>query len=205
MLAEMTEVTWIGERAIRRVFDGETPEANRAARALRAAMQGAPGVEDLIVGARTLTVILERGAHGEAVLDRMQRPVDTSIRSTGAEHTIPVTYDGEDLAGVAERTGRTIDDVITLHTGDTYTVAFLGFAPGFPYLIGLPRLLHLPRLATPRVRVPAGAVAIAGEFAGIYPRATAGGWNLLGRTETVIFEDARPLLSPGDTVRFMPA
>ncbi|MGA9853848.1 MAG: 5-oxoprolinase subunit PxpB [Gammaproteobacteria bacterium] len=125
----------------------------------------------------------------------------------GREHDIAVTYNGEDLSDVAKITGLDIDEVIRRHSSVTYTVAFLGFAPGFPYLTGLDAKLQVPRLRSPRTQVPAGSVAIAGEFSGIYPRNTPGGWRLLGRTDTVLFDPDRAspaLLAPGDKVHFRP-
>ncbi|HEY0117317.1 MAG TPA: urea amidolyase family protein [Cellulomonas sp.] len=122
---------------------------------------------------------------------------------------IPVVYDGEDLAAVAELTGRSPDEVVSRHLAGRYRVAFGGFMPGFAYLVGLDPVLQVPRLATPRTRVPAGAVAIAGEYAAVYPGPTPGGWRLLGGTDAVMFDpfrDERPaLLAPGDAVRFVRA
>jgi KipI family sensor histidine kinase inhibitor len=121
------------------------------------------------------------------------------------EHEFIVRYDGEDLEEVAKITGLDIDEVIQCHCTPIYTVAFLGYAPGFPYLVGLDNRLQVPRLETPRTRVPAGAVAIAGEFSGIYPRATPGGWRLLGCSDAILFDPYRPspaLLAPGDKVHF---
>lgn len=92
-----------------------------------------------------------------------------------------------------------------LHTGAAYTVAFTGFAPGFGYLTGLPSPLRQPRLDSPRTRVPAGSVGLAGEFTGVYPRESPGGWRLLGHTTTPLFDahaDPPALLAPGDRVRF---
>jgi KipI family sensor histidine kinase inhibitor len=121
--------------------------------------------------------------------------------------SIPVRYDGEDLAAVAQALGIDRKGVIALHCAPLYTVAFTGFAPGFPYLLGLPREIELPRLEVPRVEVPAGSVAVAAEYCGIYPRSSPGGWNLLGRTDVTLFDPAREppaLLGPGDHVRFQP-
>jgi KipI family sensor histidine kinase inhibitor len=121
-------------------------------------------------------------------------------------HEIPVTYDGEDLPAVAAAARLSEEQVVALHAAATYTVAFLGFSRGFPYLAGVPAQLQLPRRATPRVRVPAGSVAIAGEACGIYPAASSGGWHLLGRTDQVLFDpSATPpsRLAPGDLVRFV--
>lgn len=129
------------------------------------------------------------------------------LRGRVREHDIEVTYNGEDLKEVARVTGLSIIEVILCHSAATYTVAFLGFAPGFPYLAGLDPKLRMPRLQSPRTQVPAGAVAIADEFSGIYPQATPGGWRILGHTNTVLFDVSRPtpaLLMPSDTVHFQP-
>lgn len=95
---------------------------------------------------------------------------------------VPVVYDGPDLAEVAARARITVTRLIELHSAPVYQVRLMGFSPGFPYLTGLDSRLHTPRRSTPRPSVPAGAVAIGGEYTGIYPVATAGGWNLIGRT-----------------------
>lgn len=119
---------------------------------------------------------------------------------------IPVRYDGADLDEVAALVGMTPDDVVAAHCETEYRVDFFGFAPGFAYLIGLPVQLHLPRRATPRTRVPAGAVAIAASYAAIYPQTSPGGWHLLGSTDVPMFNPTRAdqpsLLQPGDRVRF---
>jgi KipI family sensor histidine kinase inhibitor len=123
---------------------------------------------------------------------------------------IPTVYGrerGPDIGFVAEHNGLTIEDVIRRHSGVTYTVYMLGFTPGFPYLGGLPDALATPRLETPRQRVPAGSVGIAGAQTGVYPLATPGGWRLIGWTPVVLFDAARTppaLLRPGDRVRFVP-
>ncbi|RYD25598.1 MAG: 5-oxoprolinase subunit PxpB, partial [Verrucomicrobiaceae bacterium] len=122
----------------------------------------------------------------------------------GVEKRIPVCYDGPDLEEVAAATGLSRDEVIWLHGSAVYTVAAVGFSPGFPYLTGLPEKLHLPRRSTPRTCVEAGSVAIAGGQAGIYPSASPGGWHVLGRTGETLFDPdaALPaLLRPGDRVR----
>jgi KipI family sensor histidine kinase inhibitor len=119
---------------------------------------------------------------------------------------VPVRYDGADLADVAERTGLSVDDVVSRHTQPVYTVAFCGFSPGFGYLTGLDAALRLPRRQSPRVRVPAGAVAIADRYSGVYPRAAPGGWHILGHTDTPMWMiDQQPpaLLRPGCRVRFV--
>lgn len=127
--------------------------------------------------------------------------------------TIRVRYDAADIGDVARQLAISEDEVVALHSAGEYTVAFMGFAPGFPYLIehsgreAVAELLALPRLATPRTEVPAGSVAVAAGYCGVYPRNSPGGWNLLGRTEIELFDPAREppaLLAPGTSVRFSP-
>jgi len=165
------------------------------------------GIVDLVPAARTLLVRFEpRVISPREVtffLENTQpSPVDRQPENTV---TIPVHYDGADLAEVAERIGTDVTGVIGLHTAADYVVAFGGFAPGFGYLTGLDPRLHLPRRAVPRTRVPVGSVAIAGEYAGVYPRSSPGGWHLLGRTGISLWGTERTppaLLTPGTRVRF---
>ncbi|MFN0069130.1 MAG: 5-oxoprolinase subunit PxpB [Limisphaerales bacterium] len=124
---------------------------------------------------------------------------------------VPVVYDGPDLAGVATHAGLAREEVIRRHAAGRYIVALLGFAPGFPYLLGLDPALHTPRLDTPRPVVPAGSVAIGGAHTGIYPARLPGGWNLIGRTSLTLVRSAPAnapkdcfLFAPGDRVRFVP-
>ncbi|NLU77928.1 allophanate hydrolase subunit 1 [Micromonospora sp. HNM0581] len=119
---------------------------------------------------------------------------------------VPVSYDGQDLARVAELWRTDIPGVTRRLRGTEFQVAFCGFSPGFGYLTGLPAELAVPRLATPRQRVPAGSVALAGRYAGIYPTASPGGWLLVGTTEVTLFDvtaDPPALLSPGLRVRLV--
>jgi KipI family sensor histidine kinase inhibitor len=121
---------------------------------------------------------------------------------------LPVTYGGPDIDDVARFSGLSPEEVVSRHLASEYTVGFLGFAPGFAYLLGGDPLLNVPRLDEPRVRVPAGSVAVAGPYSGVYPRDTPGGWRLSGATETILFDQARTppaLLAAGDHVRFVPA
>jgi len=125
----------------------------------------------------------------------------------GRLHVIPVQYDGPDLAIVADRLRLAADEVARRHTERIYRVLFLGFVPGFGYLGPLDSALALPRRPEPRRRVPAGSVAIAGEQTAVYPVETPGGWHLIGRTETILFDPNRDppnLLAAGDRVRFEP-
>lgn len=139
--------------------------------------------------------------------------LDTNAASEGdtggSVVEIPVQYGGDcgpDLASVATAAGMAVDEVIALHCAGDYRVAMLGFAPGFPYLIGLDPRLATPRLASPRAHVPAGSVGIGGAQTGIYPRSGPGGWLLIGRTDLGLFDaarDAPAALAPGDRVRFV--
>jgi KipI family sensor histidine kinase inhibitor len=142
----------------------------------------------------------------QAVLAALQDVPDTA--DNVREVQIPVFYGGEagpDLAAVAAQTGLSEAEVITRHSAATYRVAMLGFAPGFPYLLGLDPALAVPRRVDPRMRVPAGSVAIGGSQTGIYPQALPGGWQLIGRTPRALFDldaSSPSLLRPGDRVRF---
>ena len=152
---------------------------------------------------------LEASARLEAVVEAAAATADQP--HDAPLHELRVRYggdDGPDLASVAEEVGRSPADVIELHAATTYEVLFIGFAPGFAYLGELAPSLVVPRLATPRPRVPAGSVAIAGPMTAVYPHASAGGWRLLGRTDARLFDPgATPpaRLRPGDRVRFVPA
>lgn len=122
-------------------------------------------------------------------------------------HVIPVTYDGEDLSDVADLVGMSADSVIARHSAATYTVDFIGFSPGYPYLSGLDPALDIPRLPTPRTRVPAGSVGLAAGATSVYPTASPGGWRLIGRTSLALFDAGRDepsLLRAGDVVTFEP-
>jgi KipI family sensor histidine kinase inhibitor len=137
-------------------------------------------------------------------------PALTSPDTTPADDSrlieIPVRYDGPDLAEVAERTGMTVAEVMERHSSRTYRAYLSGFAPGFAYLGDLDESLILPRRSSPRVRVPAGSVAIAAAQTAVYPLETPGGWHLIGSTECVMFDaqrDPPALIRAGDTVRFI--
>ncbi|SHN45439.1 5-oxoprolinase subunit PxpB [Cryptosporangium aurantiacum] len=184
------------------LIDTPDPAALRAEIVRRAL----PGVEDVVPGARTVLVRMSPGYAPDLRWAADWRPDEASLQA-GRELTIPVHYDGPDLDDVAARAGVGTDDVVALHTGAVYTVAFTGFAPGFGYLTGLPDPLRVPRRSEPRTRVPAGAVGLAGEFTGVYPRPSPGGWQLIGHTEQTLWDataDPPAFLSPGDRVRFVP-
>lgn len=163
-------------------------------------------VTDLVPGART--VLFDGVDWGH--LDDLLAGVDSSRLSappaSGNLVEVPTTYDGPDLAAVAELWQVSVEEAIEQHTTIEYVVAFCGFAPGFAYCAGLPPHLAVPRLPSPRSRVPAGAVGVAGEFTGIYPGPSPGGWRLLGRTDLVLWQPASPTpatLTPGTRVRFV--
>ncbi len=184
----------------------------RAAQQLRASINRElpVGVRELLPGYNTLLVEFDPLQLDAAeLLQRLPESMqDSRFTVVARTHDIEVRYQGEDLEDVARLTGLDITEVIRRHSAATYTVAFLGFAPGFPYLVGLDAKLRVPRLPSPRARVPAGAVAIADEFSGIYPQATPGGWRILGHTKVVLFDAARAspaLCMPGDHVHFRPA
>ncbi|MZD08506.1 carboxyltransferase domain-containing protein [Streptomyces sp. SID5785] len=165
-----------------------------------------PPVTEIVPGART---VLLDGVPEPAALARELTAwtVPRTPPAEGAVITLPVVYDGPDLAEVARLWGVPEDEVAARHSSYTYRVAFCGFAPGFGYLTGLPGPLHVPRRATPRTRVPAGAVALAGPYAAVYPRATPGGWQIIGTYAEPerLWDPSREqaaLLTPGTRVRF---
>lgn len=165
------------------------------------------GVEELIPAAKT--VLIRFDPHTVTVQQLVAHVrARQLVRRSATEGTaveIEVCYDGEDLEYVAEYLNVTTDEVVRRHTGTEYTVAFTGFAPGFGYLVGSENALDVPRRASPRVRIPAGSVALAGPFSGVYPRESPGGWQLIGRTSATLWDltAERPaLLQPGDRVRF---
>jgi KipI family sensor histidine kinase inhibitor len=187
-----------------------------AAHALRTA--NLPGISDIAPAYASLLVRFDPLAHPDGGALRAALagvlPADgtpSSAQEVAARTVdIPVCYGGAhgaDLDAVAEHAGLSRDDAIARHAASEYSVAMLGFAPGFPYLLGLDPALHVPRRANPRTRVPPGSVAIGGVQTGIYPRELPGGWNLIGRTPLALFDPGREracLLAPGDRVRFHP-
>jgi KipI family sensor histidine kinase inhibitor len=175
------------------------------------------GVIDLIPGARTVLISFDPAVTGQAALaaDLSTRPVlaagpaseKTTTPQDGASLELPIRYDGPDLAEVAALTGLSVAEVIERHAASSYLVAFTGFAPGFGYLSGGDPGLQVPRRDTPRTMVAAGAVGLAGEFTGIYPRNGPGGWQIIGHTAATMWDvDRAPaaLLRPGVRVTFRP-
>jgi KipI family sensor histidine kinase inhibitor len=209
-------VLQLGERAflIREADRATVATATRAA-ALAAALRAEqiPAVLEVVAAGASVAVHIDPFAPEAGKVEQRLRIVaahldEVPALSEARTHHIPVRYDGPDLADVAARTGLSIADVIARHTAVEYHVLALGFAPGFAYLGELDPALRLPRHDTPRPRVPAGSVAIAGAQTAVYPSTTPGGWHLIGSTATRLFDAARApaaLLSAGDRVRFVPA
>lgn len=208
-MSEPPRVRQVGDRALLLELCDSTA-ALAAAEAARA--HWGDQLQDVVPGHRTVLLAWDRQelSVGE-VMSFLEQAGAFADRSgdddapAKARITIPVVYDGADLDDVARRLAVTRERVVELHTASEYQVAFVGFVPGFPYLIGGDPLLDVPRLQTPRTEVPAGSVAVAAGYCGIYPRAAPGGWNLLGRTELELFDverDPPALLAPGTRVRF---
>ena len=168
-----------------------------------------PEVEAVIPGDDSILLVLRGGVGISAGLRAaVEMPLDLRPQAESRLHRIVVSYGGKagpDLAALAERAGLSQQDWIAQHAAAEYRVAFLGFQPGFPYLAGLPEKLRAPRRAEPRVRVPAGSLAIGGTYAGIYPKSGPGGWQIVGVTDVVLFDPRQSspaLFAPGDRVRF---
>jgi len=166
------------------------------------------GVVDVVPAARTVLLVTDPARTTlAAVADAVRRATPkTGARATSDALELPVHYDGEDLEELAGLLELTPDELVARHTGAEWTVAFCGFSPGFGYLTQPGADWDVPRRATPRTRVPPGAVALAGEFSGVYPRESPGGWQLIGRTDVAVFDLARDpaaLLRPGTRVRFV--
>ncbi|HST03792.1 MAG TPA: 5-oxoprolinase subunit PxpB [Chloroflexia bacterium] len=176
-----------------------------------------PGIVDLVPGYASILVIFEPTILGEESLRVLLREGEVFVgmgndgeSDTGSRHVIPVAYGGEfgpDLDSVAEMHALTPAEVIRLHSGRVYKVAFLGFLPGFAYMRRLSKRIASPRLSVPRPRVPSGSVGLAGFQTGVYPFTSPGGWQIIGRTGVNIWDPTRAepaLFAPGDTVRFAP-
>jgi KipI family sensor histidine kinase inhibitor len=177
--------------------------------ALYAALAEAPpeGVVDVVPAARTVLLVTDPA---RTTLDAVAAAVRRTTplpggRPSGGTVELPVHYDGADLREAAESLSLSPAELVQRHTGAEWTVAFCGFAPGFGYLVQPGAEWDVPRRATPRTKVPPGSVALAGEFSGVYPRESPGGWQLIGRTDVAVFDLARDpaaLLRPGTRVRF---
>ena len=199
-----------GDRALLVECDG-TAEVLALTAALRVAEL--PGVEDIVPAARTVLIKLAGVGYQAPTRQRLAgvRSIDDARSDASGppggrvDVVIDVIYDGEDLHEVARLTGLPARQVVAAHTGTPWRVGFSGFAPGFGYLIGGDERLAVPRRSDPRTRVPVGAVGLAGEFSGIYPRESPGGWQLIGRTSAALWDVEREnpaLLVPGMWVQF---
>jgi KipI family sensor histidine kinase inhibitor len=209
-----------GDSALLVTFDERIDlVANRKAHDLAQALvhaqvaQPLPGLGEAVPGYVTLVVhydplLLDYSTVEQYVWQNLSAGETQAIEPRRVE--VPVIYGGEagpDLAFVAEHCGLAEAEVIRIHSGRDYPVYMMGFTPGFPYLGGMDAAIAVPRLSTPRSRVPGGSVGIAGEQTGIYPLDSPGGWRIIGRTSLRLFEPTREppfLLAPGDLVRFRP-
>jgi KipI family sensor histidine kinase inhibitor len=174
---------------------------------LNLAWEGVPGVLERIPGARTVLVRFDplRVSASDLAIALAATEIDTAHLPGTGEVTVPVRYDGEDLAEAASLLEVSAEELVNRHLAADWRVAFSGFAPGFGYVVSSDPLFDVPRRSSPRTRVPAGSVALAGQFTGVYPRESPGGWQLIGRTDAVMWDidrDPPALLSPGTTVRF---
>ncbi|MFV0137183.1 5-oxoprolinase subunit PxpB [Streptomyces sp. HMX87] len=186
------------------VSSGDEAQALHA-ELLRRRAEGALTAREIVPAART---VLLDGVTDRAWLasELAAAEVPPAPSHAGRIVRIPVRYDGPDLADVAAHWGVAEREVARIHAGTEFVVAFCGFAPGFGYLTGLPARYDVPRRPTPRTAVPAGSVALAGPYTGVYPRSSPGGWQLIGSTDAVLWDHTRvpaALLSPGTRVRFV--
>jgi KipI family sensor histidine kinase inhibitor len=216
----MTRVHPYGDRALL-VEVADVGEVVALTDALAGTAECEALVEEVVPGARTVLLVARPDVSpdrfrtvvsrlvAEAPRTSTTGPTMVEVRAPASLETtveIPVTYDGPDLADVAGLTGLAPEEVVAAHTGTPWRVAFGGFAPGFAYLVGGDPRLRVPRRESPRTRVPPGAVGLAGEFSGVYPRASPGGWRLVGRTDLPMWDvdrDPPALLTAGATVRFV--
>lgn len=197
----------VGTRALLVEVAGQAEVRALYAEALRRRAAGDFHADDVVPGART---VLFDGLASAGSLAR-SLPGWTWVPESGSDGPVvevPAVYDGEDLPAVGAAWGMTPAEVGRTHSSFGYTVAFCGFSPGFAYMTGLPPRLAVGRLETPRTAVPAGSIAVAGEFTAIYPRSSPGGWRLIGRTDLELWDvhrDPPALLGPGVRVRFVEA
>ena len=193
----------VGDRALLLELAGN----EHAVKVARRARSELVGVVDVVPGHETVLVTFD----GEASADRAIALAEAALADDHAPPEpalveLAVTYDGPDLAEVAQLVSLSPEDVVARHCAVSYTAGFLGFTPGFAYLLGLDERLQVPRRTEPRTHVPGGTVAIAGVYSGVYPRESPGGWRLLGRTDAALFDAEREppaLLAAGDRVRFV--
>jgi len=165
-----------------------------------------PALREAHAGEQSILVRFDPTANGaREIKDALTQLVPHQQPRTHAAVTLPIRYDGPDLAAVADGANLSVEAAVAMHQRATYRVAFCGFTPGFAYLTGLPEALHLPRLDSPRTVVPQGSVAIAAHYCAVYPSKSPGGWLLIGTCDTKLFDPATTppaLLTPGTTVNF---
>lgn len=188
----------LGDRAIR-----FARPAGVAPRAIVEAVRAWDGVVDVVVARDDVAAYFDREPRVEPARIAALATLPAELAS-GRTIDLHATYDGPDLDDVARACETTVDEVVALHAGATYVVETMGFAPGFAYLTGLdPRLAAIARRASPRPRVPAGSLAIAGGYTAVYPFDSPGGWHLIGRVDERMFGAEGALLRLGDRVRFV--
>ncbi len=197
---------WVGERGLR----VETGAATLACYELLVS-QKLSEIDDVIPADGSLLLVLRNGAEVSAALrEALSIPAMASPTLTGTLHVVSAEYGGgagPDLLELAARACMDEASYVSKHAAVEYRVDFLGFQPGFPYLSGLPEALQSPRRKTPRIRIEAGSIAIGGRYTGIYPTAGPGGWQIIGRTSSILFDverDPPTLFLPGDRIRFVP-
>jgi KipI family sensor histidine kinase inhibitor len=185
----------------------ELPDTNAAIRVARHLRDACPELTEVVPGHRTVLAVWNTRPDADLTALAARALDEPDPHIPGRTIEIPVTYDGPDLTEVTALTRLSPEEVVARHMRPDYLVAFIGFAPGFAYLVGGDERLHVPRRDDPRERVPAGSVALAGPYSGIYPREGPGGWRLLGSTTAVLFDATREppaTLAPGDRVRLVP-
>ena len=196
------ELRPVGRRAVL----AEVADSGSARSLAAYARSARVAAEEVVPGART--VLFDGVPDLDALRGLVAGWVPGTDTAPGELVEVPVVYDGADLDDVAARWDTDVAGVVQRHTGTEFVSAFCGFAPGFAYLAGLPEEYAVPRLDSPRTRVPAGSVGLAGSWCGVYPSESPGGWRLLGRTDATLWDPDRrrpALLAPGTRVRFVVA
>lgn len=181
-----------------------------ASAGVSAGVSAPSGIIDVVPAARTVLVTFDPETIRPSVVRHWLESAEPAYdaAASGREVTIEVAYGGPDLAETAQFLGISEADVVKLHSSSEWTAAFSGFAPGFVYLVTTHERLRVPRRNTPRTAVPAGSVGLAGEFSGVYPRSSPGGWQLIGTTTAAVWDASKAepaLIRPGDLVRFVEA
>lgn len=203
-----TLLRWLAPDCCEAVVDAPTgPDLFRRLAVAADGLRSALGAVGTTTGFTSLAVqwpmpVADRHAAEQRVNDALTRAWESALTAPPKRHALPLRYDGPDLGAVAARHGITAEEVAWLHAGTIYTVAAVGFMPHFAYLWGLPARLATPRRASPRPRVPLGAVGIAGDQTGVYPQVCPGGWNLIGRVPPAACAVLLPRLAVGDEVVF---